>query len=170
LRRLEKRILVPLPTEKGRYMIARQHLQDRLANALGEKELWELAALTQRYSGADLVLLCKEAAMRPVRRLMKRLMAAPSEEEVKMAERWENSGENEQGAVSPVDPSFAQVELDPIEWKDIKNALKVTRSSAPMKQLEKYEEWHKQFGATIEIDDEDEEEQEKSEQLSKQTR
>ncbi len=37
LGRLEKRILLRSPTEESRYMIARQHLHDRLANGLGEK-------------------------------------------------------------------------------------------------------------------------------------
>lgn len=34
-----------------------------------------LARLTEGYSGSDIVLVCKEAAMRPVRRLMTRLEA-----------------------------------------------------------------------------------------------
>ena len=34
-----------------------------------------LAARTEGYSGSDIVLVCKEAAMRPVRRLMNKLVA-----------------------------------------------------------------------------------------------
>ena len=71
LRRLEKRILVPLPDEPAREALLRSSLVDG-RNAAG-LDYAELARKTRDYSGSDIVLLCKEAAMRPVRRLMAQL-------------------------------------------------------------------------------------------------
>ena len=71
LRRLEKRILVPLPEKAGREALFRK--------LLGESKIDEdidfdkLADKTVGYSGSDIKLLCKEAAMRPLRRLMKKI-------------------------------------------------------------------------------------------------
>ena len=68
LRRLEKRILVDLPIEEARYAILFRTLQDRTGDDKenGEGMLRELSASTEGFSGADLVTLAKEAAMRPV--------------------------------------------------------------------------------------------------------
>jgi katanin p60 ATPase-containing subunit A1 len=72
LRRLEKRILVPLPNERARKTMIVGHLTEgERASGLDYNDL---ARKTDGYSGSDIALLCKEAAMRPVRRLMKLLM------------------------------------------------------------------------------------------------
>ena len=70
LRRLEKRVLVPLPVPAAREAMLKKHLLDRAA---ADVDFAQLAARMEGYSGADLELVCREAAMRPVRRLVQRL-------------------------------------------------------------------------------------------------
>ncbi len=70
LRRLEKRILVPLPNLEARGAMLGALLAGRCCVACS---LDGLAAATEGYSGSDIKLLAKEAAMRPLRRLMARL-------------------------------------------------------------------------------------------------
>jgi katanin p60 ATPase-containing subunit A1 len=65
LRRLEKRVLVPLPPIEAREQMLRNHLQGRVVTGEGQAGLFsEYAGRTEGYSGADLELLCREAAMR----------------------------------------------------------------------------------------------------------
>uniref|UniRef100_A0A8C9SQH8 Katanin p60 ATPase-containing subunit A-like 2 n=1 Tax=Scleropages formosus TaxID=113540 RepID=A0A8C9SQH8_SCLFO len=73
LRRLDKRILVGLPSCSARQaMIA--HWLPPLSNTEGvelrtELDYGMLAQETEGYSGSDIKLVCKEAAMRPVRKI-----------------------------------------------------------------------------------------------------
>eukprot|EP00775_Hariotina_reticulata_P012382 gene12382-12516_t len=67
LRRLEKRILVPLPGLAARRAMLGQLLSSRLGP---DVDLDKLAAATEGYSGSDVTVVAKEAAMRPLRRLM----------------------------------------------------------------------------------------------------
>uniref|UniRef100_A0AAY4AKH6 Katanin p60 ATPase-containing subunit A-like 2 n=1 Tax=Denticeps clupeoides TaxID=299321 RepID=A0AAY4AKH6_9TELE len=73
LRRLEKRILVGMPSEPARKaMIA--HWLPPLSNTGGvdlstDLDYDKLAEETEGYSGSDIKLVCKEAAMRPVRKI-----------------------------------------------------------------------------------------------------
>jgi len=77
LRRLEKRVLVSLPTLEAREQMLRNHLTDRMAlNTI--ESLSTIAAVTEGYSGADLELLCREAAMMPVRRLIAKIDSTPA--------------------------------------------------------------------------------------------
>ncbi|CAE7506636.1 KATNAL2, partial [Symbiodinium microadriaticum] len=62
LRRLEKRVMVPLPGVEAREAMLRKHLADRVAD---EVNFTEIAQATEGYSGADLELLSREAAMKP---------------------------------------------------------------------------------------------------------
>ena len=70
LRRLEKRILVPLPEAEARAGMITKHIGPQLSPSINPDAM---AARTELYSGSDLKLLCKEAAMKPVRRLLKTL-------------------------------------------------------------------------------------------------
>ena len=70
LRRLEKRVLVPLPIKEAREAMLRKHLSTR---ASSDVDYGDLAARLDGYSGADLELVCREAAMKPVRRIMEKL-------------------------------------------------------------------------------------------------
>lgn len=67
-RRLVKRIYVPLPGADGRRHLIK-HLIRNNHVALSDRDLDDLAHLTDGYSGSDLTALCKESAMEPLREL-----------------------------------------------------------------------------------------------------
>ncbi|XP_074279948.1 uncharacterized protein LOC141605172 [Silene latifolia] len=68
LRRLVKRIYIPLPDENVRKLVLSQKLKGQ-AFSLPRQDLERLARVTEGYSGSDLQALCEEAAMMPIREL-----------------------------------------------------------------------------------------------------
>lgn len=127
LRRLEKRIFVPLPDMGARLKILENLLGPR--NLSPDVSLEHLANKTDGYSGADVFLVAKEAAMRPLRRLMSQLeLSAPSLPAI-------TRGGNVQQIVKPGLP-----DIGPIESEDINAALSVTKPSARQFQKQ-YEEF-----------------------------
>lgn len=67
LRRLEKRILVPLPSKEAREGMLKNHIPGTMSDSL---DYSLFAEKLEGYSGSDIRLVCKEAAMKPLRRLM----------------------------------------------------------------------------------------------------
>lgn len=128
LRRLEKRVLVALPDAAGRQEMIEKHLSSRCDPSL---DFQDIARRTEGFSGSDLKLLSKEIAMKPVRRLMRRL------------EELEGAGQAiplSQGAIQ------AEIDADPVGMQDVDEALSATRPSA-QKYTEKYERWQRDYGA-----------------------
>lgn len=68
LRRLVKRIYIPLPDQNVRRLILQKNLKGQ-AFSLPGGDLEKLARVTEGYSGSDLQALCEEAAMMPIREL-----------------------------------------------------------------------------------------------------
>ncbi|XP_057753417.1 uncharacterized protein LOC130973060 isoform X1 [Arachis stenosperma] len=68
LRRLVKRIYVPLPDENVRRLLLKHKLKGQ-AFSLPSRDLEKLVKETEGYSGSDLQALCEEAAMMPIREL-----------------------------------------------------------------------------------------------------
>lgn len=68
LRRLVKRIYVPLPDENVRRLLLKHKLKGQAFSLPGE-DLERLVKETEGYSGSDLQALCEEAAMMPIREL-----------------------------------------------------------------------------------------------------
>ncbi|XP_027331852.1 spastin isoform X2 [Abrus precatorius] len=68
LRRLVKRIYVPLPDENVRKLLLKHKLKGQ-AFSLPNRDLERLVKETEGYSGSDLQALCEEAAMMPIREL-----------------------------------------------------------------------------------------------------
>ena len=132
LRRLEKRILVGLPSESARARMMERYLAPHAVAA--DVDLLDLAAGTDGYSGADVMLLCKESAMRPLRRLMDRLMTnADDDSEL-------DSGTADDGA---------EVRVGEITREDVAGALAATRPTQTDAHARRYEEWTRSFGAVL---------------------
>ncbi|XP_057949249.1 uncharacterized protein LOC131144565 [Malania oleifera] len=123
LRRLEKRILVPLPEPEAR----RAMFEELLPSLPGEEKLPYdiLTERTEGYSGSDIRLLCKEAAMQPLRRLM-----------VLLEDKQEVVPEDELPKVGPV------------THEDTETALKNTRPSAHL-HAHRYEKFNADYGSQI---------------------
>lgn len=68
LRRLEKRILVTLPTQEAREGMLQKNLPEERVGP--DFDYSSFAARLEGYSGSDIRLVSKEAAMKPLRRLM----------------------------------------------------------------------------------------------------
>mmetsp|Transcript_11063 Transcript_11063/g.27842 ORF Transcript_11063/g.27842 Transcript_11063/m.27842 type:complete len:506 (+) Transcript_11063:267-1784(+) len=120
MRRLEKRILVPLPTTEARRKMFEKLLTGRGAGL----DFSRLASATEGYSGADVAQVAKEAAMRPLRRLMSQLEAGGAQR------------------------SGVEAKLGDISAEDIDGALRVTSSTASA-DSEKYDKFNKQFGQVL---------------------
>lgn len=67
-RRFEKRIYIPLPEEMARLTMFKIHLGNT-AHTLTEENLRQLAKRTDRYSGADISIIVRDALMQPVRKV-----------------------------------------------------------------------------------------------------
>jgi len=98
-----------------------------------ELDLDKTAEETEGYSGSDIKLLCKECAMRPVRRLLRKLEEMETESE---------SGVVEEAAVNEL------VESNPITQDDLDESKKCTNKSAGEKLHQKYTAWTKEFGSS----------------------
>ncbi|NXE28703.1 KATL2 protein, partial [Ardeotis kori] len=125
LRRLEKRILVDLPSKEARQVMI-QHWLPPLSNSGGvelrtDLDYGLLGLETDGYSGSDIKLVCKEAAMRPVRKIFDAL-------------------ENHQ----PGNSNLPVIQLDTITTADFLDVIAHTKPSA--KNLSwKYTAWQREF-------------------------
>ncbi|CAI5513033.1 unnamed protein product [Closterium sp. Naga37s-1] len=79
LRRLVKRIFIPLPDAAARSALLR-HLTRGRDFALSDADMQRIVSLTQGYSASDLKALCQEAAMGPIRELGGRIATASAHE------------------------------------------------------------------------------------------
>ncbi|XP_022105642.1 katanin p60 ATPase-containing subunit A-like 2 [Acanthaster planci] len=125
LRRLEKRILVDLPVLEARRKMIEFHLPevinpDCALEIKTDIDYEYLAQLTEGYSGSDLRLVCKEAAMRPVRKIFDILESSTMDEKV---------------------PDFS---IDPITTDDVISALAHTKPSAKLLK-DKYIKWQREY-------------------------
>ncbi|KAJ6416851.1 hypothetical protein OIU84_002686 [Salix udensis] len=123
LRRLEKRILVPLPEPE-----ARRTMFEELLPSQPDEDMLPYDLMVERtvgFSGSDIRLLCKEAAMQPLRRIMTLL-------------------EHREEIV----PDDELPKVGPIRSEDIEIALKNTRPSAHL-HAHRYEKFNSDYGSQI---------------------
>eukprot|EP00672_Neobodo_designis_P021311 CAMPEP_0174841868 /NCGR_PEP_ID=MMETSP1114-20130205/9586_1 /TAXON_ID=312471 /ORGANISM="Neobodo designis, Strain CCAP 1951/1" /LENGTH=563 /DNA_ID=CAMNT_0016076067 /DNA_START=24 /DNA_END=1715 /DNA_ORIENTATION=+ len=124
LRRLEKRIYVPLPSITGRELLLRQCLPQ----VTTDFEFTKIAGMLEGFSGADVDILCREATMRTVRLLIDRL---------------ENDRELD----------GKEIPKPRVSMSDMVASIGVTRPSAQSVPLRQYVAWEKSFGSTLSLED-----------------
>ncbi|XP_015713089.1 spastin isoform X1 [Coturnix japonica] len=118
LRRFIKRVYVSLPNEETR-LILLKNLLSKQGSPLTQKELAQLARMTDGYSGSDLTALAKDAALGPIREL--------KPEQVK---------------------NMSASEMRNIKLSDFTESLKKIKRSLSPQTLEAYVRWNKDFGDT----------------------
>lgn len=124
LRRLEKRILVDLPNSAARCAMFRHHLPPILSRSpltiTTEIDYNSLAEMTEGYSGSDIRLVCKEAAMHSVRKVFDKL------------EHLQETS------------NLEYIALDPVRTVDVEAAIANTKPSAKL-LAGRYIQWQKEY-------------------------
>ncbi|XP_063161971.1 spastin isoform X4 [Candoia aspera] len=118
LRRFTKRVYISLPSEETRLLLLK-NLLSKQGNPLTQKELAQLARMTDGYSGSDLTALAKDAALGPIREL--------KPEQVK---------------------NMSASEMRNIRLSDFDESLKKIKCSLSPQTLDAYIRWNKAFGDT----------------------
>lgn len=135
LRRLEKRILVSLPDCQAREAMFRQYLppgeKDVFGNYIvppetsGDALLYEqLAISSEGYSGSDIRLICKESAMRPLRKVFDILES-----------------------IDLTLSSPTTMKRQPVCMDDVTSAMRDTKPSCDKDVIQKYLKWSDEFGS-----------------------
>jgi vacuolar protein-sorting-associated protein 4 len=110
--RFEKRIQIPLPSRESRRRIFEIHLED--VEISPSVDLSELADLTGGYSGRDISVVCREAAMEPIRELQR------------------TGRMNDQREI---------LDLRPVEREDLLSAIESIRPATPPEDIRRYIDW-----------------------------
>jgi len=135
-RRLEKRIYIPLPVHKDRTALLKLATSTITLEAAVNFD--ELAANTEGYSGADITNVCHEASMMPIRRLIegaKQAVIARGGGRDEIHKKMKELSENQ-----PTSP--------PVCHEDFIEAIGKVSSSVGGRDLNKYQEWLEEYGAT----------------------
>ena len=110
--RFEKKIHVPLPGREARSKIFEIHMEDVEVSPTVEYD--ELADLTEGYSGRDISVVCREAAMEPIRDLQ-RTGRMDDEQEI--------------------------LDIRPVSRDDFLHAVENIRPATPPEDIKKYIDW-----------------------------
>jgi len=124
-RRLEKRIYIPLPANEGRQQLFDINLKTVKLGA--DVKVEDLVRKCDGYSGADVTLVCREAAMMGLR---KRLAQA----------RANGIPLSQISQMQDVD--------EPLMQADFLEALKNVSKSVGTEDLQRFSDWMKEFGST----------------------
>ena len=134
LRRLEKRVMVSLPSHAARVKMLKSHFATLPAHSCQETDFIECAHATEGYSGADLRLLSKEAAMKPVRRIL--------------ASIEDRKQKDKRPYVPLSDDEFSKlVKKNPVTPEDLRNAWRSTNKSSGGELSERYDKWMLEYGS-----------------------
>ncbi|MFX1560147.1 MAG: AAA family ATPase [Promethearchaeota archaeon] len=110
--RFEKKIHVPLPEKEARAKIFEIHMDDVEVSPTVEYD--ELADLTEGYSGRDISVVCREAAMEPIRDLQ-RTGRMDDEQEI--------------------------LDIRPVSRDDFLHAIENIRPATPPEDVKRYIDW-----------------------------
>ena len=128
VRRLSKRLYIPLPNKASRKQLIMRVLEKERKNNnkydINENDILDIVNRTKGYSGSDLINVCKEAAMMPIRSI----------EDI---------------------TNCVLENLRGVNKNDFDEALATVKPSINEKSIEQYIDWNKNFGS-FQFEDKDE--------------
>jgi len=129
LRRLEKRIFIPLPEKSARKSMLQMFLSKQHCPIESGFDFEKTALDTKGYSGADIKLLCKDAAMHALRRILNKLEKLPSSE-------------------SSNSSTILEMRKQMITASDVESSLVNSNPSLDFNLCSRYSDWTMKFGST----------------------
>ncbi|MED6218868.1 Katanin p60 ATPase-containing subunit A1 [Stylosanthes scabra] len=122
MRRLEKRIYIPLPNFESRKELIRINL--KTVEVAADVNIDDVARRTEGYSGDDLTNVCRDASLNG----MRRKIAGKTRDEIKNMPKDE-------------------ISKDPVAMCDFEEALKKVQRSVSQADIERHEKWFNEFGS-----------------------
>lgn len=161
-RRFQKRIYIPLPDRKSRKKIIKQFLD--VENNLTELDINDLVDRTDGYSGADLKNMMNDALMGPVRQAQKaKQFLTLDDGNIIPCVTYPNCSKCPldlstcsslgkaceicgalRSSMYDIEPS--KLQLNPLDLKNVLDALENTPKTVSKADIEKFENWMKEFG------------------------
>ncbi|RLI31179.1 AAA family ATPase, partial [Candidatus Bathyarchaeota archaeon] len=118
--RFDREIEIGVPDKQGRYEILQIHTRGMpLAK---DVDLKKLAEITHGYTGADLAALCREAAMKALRRYLPEINLEEETIPVEVLEKMEVTMEDFMNAYREITPTAVRevyIEVPTVRWDDI---------------------------------------------------
>jgi vacuolar protein-sorting-associated protein 4 len=143
-RRFEKKIYIPLPDKEARLALLKLKTKG-MPSKITEEQFEYLAQLTEGYSGADINILCRDAAMAPVNKIQQAEWFVPFDGLL-----WPcNPGYPNSFQARVLDMTPEQLKmLKPLDlcYEDFQTALTKTRPSVAPSDLQRFEAWTAEFG------------------------
>jgi len=118
--RFDREIEIGIPDKRGRLEILKVHT--RSMPLAKDVDLEKLAEITHGYVGADIAALCREAAMKALRRVLPKIDLEREEIPVEVLETIEVTMEDFMNAYREITPSALreiEVEVPTVHWTDI---------------------------------------------------
>ncbi len=134
--RFDREIEIKVPTKKGRFEILQIHT--RHMPLTEEVDLEKLSSVTHGFVGADLEGLCKEAAMKTLRRVLPELKLEEDKLTPEFLNKLKVTNEDFQNALKDITPSAMRevfIETPDVRWSDIGGL------DAIKKELQEAVEW-----------------------------
>lgn len=127
LRRCEKRIMIPLPDQESRKNMIQSHLSEFSPSFSKAEVLDNSASLLGGYTGSDIKSLCKEVAMKPLRRMLQHLevMDGVSDSEISL-----------------------MMKRNPVKIQDFNDAVSTVAHSTSADLCERHQKWSISHGST----------------------
>ncbi len=144
--RFDREIEITVPDIEGRKEILNIHVR---CMPLGRNvRIGEFAKVTHGYTGADLALLTKEAAIKALRRILPKLNLDEDTLSPELLEKLEVTREDFYNAMHEIQPSALRevyIERPNVKWKDIGGLLEIKREiqeavELPLKKPEIFEQ------------------------------
>ena len=153
-RRFEKRIYIPLPEADARLHMFQIHI-GTMKTLLTDQDYQTLAQKTEGYSGADIGVLVREAAMMPIRKIQTathfKVVSGPSPNDPSVM-RNDLLVPCKPGDPGATEMSYTNIAEDnlmepPVTIEDFLQAItKAQRTIFTSGDLKLFEDWTKQFG------------------------
>lgn len=122
--RFDREIEIGVPDEAGRLEVLHIHSRGMPLTTEGENrvDLQDLAKVTHGFVGADLQALCREAAMKALRRYLPHINLEEEEIPQDVLDQLEVNAEDFSGALREVQPSAVRevfIEIPNVRWEEI---------------------------------------------------
>ena len=118
--RFDREIEIGVPDKQGRYEILQIHTRSMPLSE--DVDLKKLADITHGYTGADLAALCREAAMKALRRYLPEINLEEERIPPEILDRMVVKMEDFQAAYREITPTAMRevyVEVPTVRWKDV---------------------------------------------------